>query len=74
MRVTGNGFFGKMAELARIQYVDNKTSYELVRRLTLTRKCTFYLVIHIFRMSKPNGNGQIFFCVQFYNYDVSRCK
>ena len=52
-------FFGKMAESARIHYVENETSYELVIPLTLTRKCTFYLVIHIFHMSKPNGNGQI---------------
>ena len=58
MRVTGNGFFlAKMAESDIIHYLENETSYELVRRLTLTRKCTFYLVIHIFRMSKPNGNG-----------------
>ena len=61
MRATGNGFFflAKMAESARIHYVENETLYELVISLTLTRKCTFYLVIHIFRMSKPNGNGQI---------------
>ena len=52
-------FFAKMAESARIHYVENETSYDLGIPLTLTRKCTFYLVIHIFRMSKPNGNGQI---------------
>ena len=46
-------FLAKMAESARIHYVENETSYELVIHLT------FYLVIHIFRMSKPNGNGQI---------------
>ena len=52
-------FLAKMAESGRIHYVENETSYELVIPLTLTGKCTFYLVIHIFRMSKPNGNGQI---------------
>ena len=49
-------FLAKMAESVRIHYLENETSYEPVIPLTLTRKCTFYLVIHIFRMSKPNGN------------------
>ena len=45
MRVIGNGFFlAKMAESAIhyfIHYAENETSYELVRPLTLMRKCTF---------------------------------